>query len=276
MFRNYKVKKIANISLITALLIAAAAGVVATLLHARGQADKVLCTAIRVVIADSSVNRFVRKEDIPAIFRRSGITYFGKKLSEISTREMEKALTERSLIRQANVYTTADGTLHVTIVQRKPIVRVYTDNGQSFYIDDEGFIIRPYSGYTSHVPVASGRITAPFGSAFRGNMFGFFEEKKRDNALLRQLYAFARYVSKSAFWQAQVEQIYVTAQGRVELIPRVGAHVIHLGTFDNFEYKLHKLEAMYTKGMPLKGWNAYEAIDLSFGNQVVCRRKANS
>ncbi|MDR2814305.1 MAG: cell division protein FtsQ/DivIB [Prevotellaceae bacterium] len=266
-------KKIGNISLIAALLVAAVAGVGATLLHVRRQADKVLCTNIRVVIADSSVNRFVRKEDIPAIFRRSGLTYFGKKVSEISTREMEKALTERSLIRQANVYTTADGTLHVTVVQRKPIVRVYTDNGQSFYIDDEGFIIRPYSGYTSNVPIASGRITAPFESSFRGSMFAFFEEKKKSDALLRQLYAFASYLNENVFWQAQVEQLYITAQGKVELVPRVGANIIHLGSFENFEYKLHKLEAMYEKGMSLKGWNAYEVIDLSFGNQVVCRKK---
>ncbi|MDR3367034.1 MAG: hypothetical protein LBO71_08740 [Prevotellaceae bacterium] len=266
-------KKIANISLIAALLALMAAGAAATLLHARRQAGKVLCTKVEVVIADSSDNRFVRKEDIPAIFRRSGITYFGRRVGEIPTQAMEQALTERSLIRRANVYATADGTLHVTIVQRKPIVRVYADNGQSFYIDDEGFIIRPYSGYTSHVPVASGRIAAPFGSSFRGSMFAFFEEKKKDDRTLRQLYAFARYVSRSAFWQAQVEQIYVTEQGKVELIPRVGAHIIRLGDFDSFEYKLRKLEAMYQKGMTLKGWNAYETIDLSFGNQVICKRK---
>jgi cell division protein FtsQ len=266
-------KKIANILLIVALLAVVAAGVAATLLHAHRQADKVLCTGLRVVIADSSVNRFVRREDIPAIFRRSGITYFGKKIAELPTQEMEKALTERSLIRQANVHTTADGTLHVTVVQRKPIVRVYAGNGQSFYIDDEGFIIRPYSGYTSHVPIANGRIAAPFGSRFTGSMFAFFEEKKKRDNLLENLYAFALYISQSPFWQAQIEQIYVATQGKVELIPRVGANVIHLGTFENFEYKLRKLEVMYEKGMALKGWNGYEAIDLSFGNQVVCRKK---
>lgn len=266
-------RKIAGISLIAVLLVAALVGVAATLLHVRRQAGKVLCTGLRVVIADSSVNRFVRREDIPAIFRRSGLAYFGKRMDEIPVQEMEKSLTARSLIRQANVYTTADGTLHVNVVQRKPIVRVYANNGQSFYIDDEGFIIRPYSGYTSHVPVASGRIASPFANGFRGNMFDFFEEKKKRNALLEQLYAFALYVSKSPFWQAQVEQIYVAAPGRVELIPRVGANVILLGDFENFEYKLHKLEAMYEKGMALKGWNSYEVIDLSFGNQVVCRKK---
>ncbi|MDR1417410.1 MAG: hypothetical protein LBJ57_08365 [Prevotellaceae bacterium] len=266
-------RSIINISLILVLLAAVTVGLVMTMLYARGQAEKVLCTNIRVVIADSSLNRFVHKEDIPAIFRRSGLSYFGKKVSEISTMEMENALMKRSLIKSAEVYTTADGTLHVSVRQRKPIVRVYAQNGQSFYIDDEGFIIQPYSGYTSSVPIASGHIASPFGSGFTGSMFAFFEEKKKSDTLLCQLYNFARYISESAFWQAQVEQIYLTPQGRVELVPRVGAHLIRMGTFERFEYKLHKLEVMYEKGMPVNGWNTYELIDLSFGKQVVCRRK---
>jgi cell division protein FtsQ len=256
------------------LLAAAVAYFVVTLLYAHRQAEKVLCTNVQVVITDSSRNRFVRKEDIPAIFRRSGLSYFGKKVSEISTAEMEKALAERSLIKKAEVYTTADGTLHVNIEQRKPIVRVYASNGQNFYIDEEGFIIQPYSGYTSNVPIASGHITSPFVKGFRGSMFTFFEQKKKNDSLLLQLYDFASYINKSTFWQAQIEQIYLNAKGKVELVPRVGAQIICLGTFENFEYKLHKLERMYEKGMPIKGWNTYELIDLSFGKQVVCRRKS--
>ncbi|MDR1022360.1 MAG: hypothetical protein LBL94_03680 [Prevotellaceae bacterium] len=257
------------------LVAVAVAGLAATMLYARRQAEKVLCANIRVVIVDSSLNRFVRKEDIPAIFRRSGLSYFGKRVGEISTMEMERALMKRSLIRHAEVYATSDGTLHVNVEQRKPIVRVYAQNGQNFYIDSEGFIIQPYSGYTSNVPIASGNIKSPFGSGFTGkSMFTFFEEKKKSDTLLCQLYNFASYIGKSSFWQAQVEQIYLTAQGKVELVPRVGAQIIRMGTFDNFEYKLHKLEVMYEKGMARSGWNAYETVDLSFGKQVVCKRRS--
>jgi hypothetical protein len=46
-----------------------------------------------------------------------------------------------------------------------------------------------------------------------------------------------------------------------------------LGSFDNFEYKLHKLITLYEKGIPLRGWNAYDMIDLSYSNHVVCRLK---
>ncbi|MDR1342088.1 MAG: cell division protein FtsQ/DivIB [Prevotellaceae bacterium] len=265
--------RIQNSYVAAPLVAVALVGLVATMLYVREQAEKVLCTNIRVAIVDSSFNRFVKKEDIPAIFRRSGLSYFGKKVGEISTMEMEKALAKRSLIRRAEVYTTADGTLHVNVEQRRPIVRVYAQNGQNFYIDNEGFIIQPYSSYTSNVPIASGHIKSPFGGGFTGSMLAFFEEKKKSDTLLCQLYNFASYISKSSFWQAQVEQIYLTAQGKVELVPRVGAQIIRMGTFENFEYKLHKLEVMYEKGMAHSGWNAYEVVDLSFGRQVVCKRR---
>ncbi|MDR0413804.1 MAG: cell division protein FtsQ/DivIB [Prevotellaceae bacterium] len=266
-------KRIVKITLAAALAVAVVAAVAATMLHARREAEKVLCTGLRVVVADSAVNRFVRKEDIPAIFRRSGLSYFGRRVGELPTVEMEQALTKRSLIRHAEVYSTADGTLHVVVEQRRPVVRVFARNGQNFYIDDEGFIIRPYRSYTSNVPVASGHIVSPFGGDFTGSMLTFFEEKKKPDTLLRQLYDFARYISGHSFWQAQVEQIYVTDRGKVELVPRVGAHLIRMGSLDDFEYKLHKLEVMYEKGMSLDGWNAYDVIDLAFGRQVVCRRR---
>ena len=264
-------KKIVKIALLAALVAASAGYLWLSLAYAHRQLDNVVCDKLQVVILDSAVNQLVRKDDIPAIFRASKKTYFGKRLCEISTGELEQTLNERSLIKRADVYTTADGTLHVSIVQRRPIIRIYTENEQNFYIDTEGYIVQPYSGYTSHVPVVSGCITSPFPRGFKGDMAAFFKEKKMCDSLYLQLYDFAKYLHSQPFWQAQVEQIYIARNGKVELIPRVGAHIIRLGSFNNFEYKLRKLITLYEKGIPIKGWNAYDVIDLSYSNQVVCK-----
>lgn len=255
----------------TLLAAAVAAYLTVALNHARRQLDNVVCSKLQVVIQDSTLNQFVRKDDIPAIFRASKKTYFGKRLCEISTHELEEALRERSLIKRADVYTSADGTLHVSILQRHPIVRVYTENEQSFYLDIDGYVVQPYSGYTSHVPIASGHITSPFPRGFKGSMTDFFCEKKVSDSLYMQLYDFAKFIHQQPFWQAQVEQIYFTKNGKVELIPRVGAQIIRLGSLENFEYKLRKLFTLYEKGIGTKGWNAYDMIDLSYSNQVVCK-----
>ncbi|MDR3328954.1 MAG: hypothetical protein LBS63_02450 [Prevotellaceae bacterium] len=269
-------RKTLSIAVAAVAAVATVAYLAVALPYAARRHSSVVCNRMAVVVADSDVNRLVRKEDIPAIFRAGGQTYFGKRLGEISTQQLEQALRERSLIREANVFTTVDGVLHVHILQRRPIVRVYAEDGQSFYIDSEGFILQPYGGYTSDVPIASGHITSPFPKRYKGSMFQHFSGGGKSDSLLLQLFAFARHLSGSPFWQAQVEQIYVTPQGRVELVPRVGAHVIRMGTLDGFEHKLRKLYTLYQKGLPLKGWNTYDMIDVSYGNQVVCRKKADS
>jgi len=264
-------RKIVKIVLFAVLIAVLAGYLAATLTYAHKQLDNVVCDKLHVVIQDSAINQFVRKSDIPAVLRADKKTYFGKRLCEISTHELEQTLNERSLIKRADVYTTADGTLHVSIVQRRPIVRIYTENEQNFYIDIDGYIVQPYSGYTSHVPIVSGSITSPFPRGFKGDMMAFFKEKKMCDSLYLQVYNFAKYLNSQPFWQAQVEQIYIAKSGRVELIPRVGAHIIRLGSFNNFEYKLRKLITLYEKGISIKGWNAYDVIDLSYSNQVVCK-----
>ena len=262
-----------KIALIIVIAAAVAAYLTVTLTLTHRHLDNVVCNSLQVVIRDSAINQFVRKSDIPVIFRERGKTYFGKRMCEISTHELEKTLEERSLIKSADVHTTADGTLHVSILQRKPIVRIYTENEQNFYIDYDGYIVQPYNSYTSNVPIVNGRITSPFPRNYKGDMFAYFKDKKICDTLYTQIYAFAKFLNEQAFWQAQVEQIYIPKNGKVELIPRVGAHIIRLGNFDNFEYKLHKLFTLYEKGIAIRGWNAYDVIDLSYSNQVICRLK---
>lgn len=264
-------KRIVNITIAAVLVAVAGAYLTVTLSQAHRHLDNVVCNKLKVVIRDSTLNNFVRKDDIPSIFRASGKTYFGKRLCEISTYELEETLMERSLIKRADVYTTADGTLHVSILQRRPIVRIYTMNEQNFYIDSDGYIVQPYSGYTSNVPIVSGHISSPFPRGYKGDMFAYFEKKKMRDTLYTQLYAFAKHLNAHPFWQAQVEQIYIPRNGKVELIPRVGAQIVRLGSLENFEYKLHKLLTLYEKGIAIKGWNAYDLIDLSYSNQVVCK-----
>ncbi len=264
-------KKVVKIAVVAALAAVVGAYLTVTLTQAHRQLDNVICNKLQVVILDSAHNQFVRKDDIPSIFRASGKAYFGKRLCEVSTYELEETLKERGLIKHANVYTTSDGTLHVSIVQRRPIVRIYTENEQNFYIDSDGRIVPPYSGYTSNVPIVSGHIISPFPRGYKGDMFAYFKKKKVCDTLYTQIYTFAKYLNAHPFWQAQVEQIYIPRNGKVELIPRVGAQIVRLGSLENFEYKLHKLITLYEKGIPIKGWNAYDMIDLSYSNQVVCR-----
>ena len=107
--------------------------------------------------------------------------------------------------------------------------------------------------YTAYVPVFSGNVTRKLAV---GSIFDF-----------------ATFLNKNEFWGNQIEQVNITNDMKVELVPRVGDHIIMLGTFDRFEQKLEKLRKFYLYGLNEIGWNYYSKIDLQYRDQVVCTRK---
>ena len=77
------------------------------------------------------------------------------------------------------------------------------------------------------------------------------------------------------FWSEQIEQIHVVSPEEIELYPRVGQHVIELGSVNGFQEKLGRLRTFYREGLERVGWNKYSKISLAYDGQVVCTR-ANS
>ncbi|MGL5913385.1 MAG: cell division protein FtsQ/DivIB [Bacteroidales bacterium] len=266
-------KKLLKISLIVLPLLGIFAYSVVSLRYANKRLQHTLCTGLIASIMDSADNQFVKPEDIGAIFRTNKYEYFGKRMFEIPILDLENLLKSKSLIKDAQLYTTADGQLRANIWQRHPIVRIYTRDEQNFYIDNEGYIIQAYSAYTSFVPIVSGHINSPFARNFKGDMFQFFDKQKKEDAMIMNIFKLAKLLEQEPFWKAQIQQIYITQKGKVELIPRVGEHIICLGNFDNIAYKLQKLRTFYDKGIARKGWNAYTYIDLSYSNQVIAKLK---
>lgn len=75
------------------------------------------------------------------------------------------------------------------------------------------------------------------------------------------------------FWNNQIEQIHVTPTQELELVPRVGDHIVFLGKPKEIKDKLEKLKAFYVKALNKVGWNKYSRINLEFSNQIICTKK---
>ena len=60
----------------------------------------------------------------------------------------------------------------------------------------------------------------------------------------------------------------------MELIPRVGDHIIVIGTLTDYSDKLARLKLFYEKVLNQVGWNKYRKINIEFSNQIICT-KAN-
>lgn len=166
----------------------------------------------------------------------------------------------------AECYKTQEGHVNITITQRMPVVRIKAQNGDDYYVDDKDCIM-PNSHYTSDLIIATGPITRSFAQRYISPM--------------------SRTIISNELWQNLVEQINVLPNNGIEIIPRIGDHIIYLGQIPesrsrekrellikNFiDKKLSRLEKFYKYGLSQAGWNKYSYINLEFDNQIICKKR---
>ena len=225
-----------------------------------GEADQVLCNRIDVVVSDTIHSRFVTDPDIRAMFRSEGLQLQGYPLKEINTRELENLLEKNPYIKGAEVSTDVSGRMEIRLKQTIPLVRIMPDGREGFYLDAEGEVLPLSEKFVPHIFLVSGNITRNGGTEGGGKQ-------------LEEIYRFCNYVGAHPFWSEQIVQLYVNRRGEYELIPRVGAHQILMGSMEQWEIKLRNLELLYQQGLSAYGWNTYRTINLKYTNQVICTKR---
>ncbi|NLA24609.1 MAG: hypothetical protein GX879_06545 [Bacteroidales bacterium] len=231
-----------------------------------------LCTKVNIKIKGKE--RFIDSTSISNLFINKGISLKNKPINSINFDEIEKTVLSQAEVAITEVYSEYNGELTIEVSQRKPILRIMPMDISlnPFYIDLQGETMPLSEKYTSHVSVLSGNISADFIKSNGNDSIVNNKVKKVYNYTLNDVYEFAKYLFYHELWSVQIEQIYIEKNYEIELIPRVGNHIIILGDLDNYKYKLYKLEAMYKEGFKLANWNNYSIINLKYSNQVVCKK----
>lgn len=235
--------------------------------------EEQLCTEISIEIDRSKQNFFIDEEDVSAMIQDEISSIVNRPLSELNSHDMEIQLNGHPSIKNAEVFKTIDGKLSVKIQQREPIMRVYSSNGDSYYLDKEGQLMPLSDKFTSRVMVANGFIYSPY-NKFVGLSFAKeLPDSITKRTQLDELFKYADFISKDPFWKAQIEQLHVNKDMDIELIPRVGNHRIVFGDANQIESKFEKLIVFYNKGLSNTGWNEYSVINLKYEGQVVCTKR---
>ena len=233
------------------------AGITTLLVAANRKKKEHVCKGVAVGIKGSGEKFFIEGSDIrKQLEKASGGPLTGRSLAAISLVSLEKYLEKNEWIRDAELYFDREDVLHVSVNEREPVARVFTTGGASFYLDSSGHQMPLLDRASIRVPVITGYTNAKKLSA-------------KDSALLSDVKKVVKFVAADLFWNAQIGQIDITEDGKFELIPVIGDHIIKIGNAENIEAKMKRLFLFYKQVMTKTGFNKYSVVDVQYEGQVI-------
>jgi len=232
-----------------------------------------VCKKYIIRIDYGKADVLVTEADIYTVVKATGNLLKGESLGSIDFERIEREITRQPYVANAQAYMTLDGVVDIDIVQRQPILRIFNEKGESFYLDGLGNLMPLNPAFSARVLVATGFV----GESYSKKACYLSDSlEKKDSAeyhsVMNNLYKLSAFITKDKFLKAQIEQIFVEPNGEFELIPRVGTHIILMGGADNLEDKFERLFVFYRMGLSKIGWNRYNIINIKFKNQVVCSK----
>jgi cell division protein FtsQ len=221
-----------------------------------------VCSDIIISYNGSEEGKYIDNKSILTEIREEYGEVLGISMSEIGIASIEQIIDALPQVKDANVYRSAQGLLHIEIDERIPLLRIFTDDAKTYYLDTEGLLMPVSKKTPARVLVATGNIHLPD---------SVVERKLGIDSLpdAEKLYRLVNYINADSFLASQIQQIHLSSNDGIILIPRVGSHDIVLGTMDDYENKLRRLRYFYFNIIGNAGWNKYKRLNLSYDKQIV-------
>lgn len=217
----------------------------------RPDAKVTTCSEVKIDMEQNIVEGFMTAGEIKRILTNDKCYPLAMFMTDVNARTIEESLNKSPFVENAECYKTQNGKVYIYVKQRIPIIRVIADNGENYYVDTHGSLM-PETRFVTDQIIATGRIS-----------------RKYARTTLTRL---ANHILKDKFWKNQVVQLNILSDGSVEMVPRVGDHVVYLGPPINVDKKLERLRKFYLYGLNKAGWNKYNYINVEFDNQIICKR----
>ncbi len=249
----------------TGMVLIALALLALTINNADRQQDKV-CNEVLIELGGNGAPTFMDVTDVKNIlYEAVEDSLMRKRVTDLPVHSIETAFQNNPYVEDARVYIDMDNNLHIEIVQREPVARIINKYNVHYYIDENANKIPVNNKFTCRVPVISGNIE-------EGPDGGRVIQSKQ----LKKAYEIVSYMLSEDMWEAQLEQLFINQDEEVVLVPKIGNHTILLGNIYAVDIatQLDKLAVFYKEGLSYVGWDAYETINLSYSDQVVCTKKA--
>lgn len=209
------------------------------------------CKGIAVNISNNKLGT-ITNENIEEMLNEEGLHPQGLVIDSVNCSSIENYINSLTLIKECQVYKTNSKMIVVDIVCREPVLKVIDKCGSTYYVDIEGEKIADIKK-PLRLPVASGEID--------------------DTMIGKELLSVVAAIEKDPFWLAQIQQIYFNDKKEAIITPRLGDHIIELGSVRHIDEKLANLKTFYINGLGTVGWNKYSKLNIKISNKVICTKR---
>ncbi|MDD4609507.1 MAG: hypothetical protein WCQ82_08610 [Bacteroidaceae bacterium] len=228
---------------------------IASMVYLSIQPYKVVCKKVVVNIDQPITRPLINGKQLLTQVENSYKKLEGTSFNQLKDHIITNLINRHELVKQARCIKQIDGTLRIEIATHNPILEVFGENNQHYFLDAEGFPITEEADYPLRLLVATGAIDSVFSCKY--------------------LYHLTKDINSSSYWKNRIEQIYVASNQDITLIDAQTTSPIFLGSIYNYNNKLKRLQHFYAS-VPKNKQSEYKEIDLSFANRVVCTRKKES
>jgi cell division protein FtsQ len=233
-----------------------AAGTMVLLVAAMKAQSNKTCKGQEIRISGKADEWFLDKKDIATLLANQG-GIRGRSIKSFDLRRMENQLKNNVWVKDAELFFDNSRVLQVRVEERVPVARVFTAEGNSFYIDSSGEKLPLSDKFSARLPVVT----------------GFPSEKDKltgeDSVLMRDIINISNYLLHDEFWMAQVSQIDIQPDRTFDMIPVVGNHIIEFGDGTDYDKKFKRLLLFYQQVLSKTGMDVYQKVNVQYARQVI-------
>jgi cell division protein FtsQ len=242
-----------------AFLAALLVGLVALIAFTRRENHSDVIQNVQVIIENDEDNHVLEEQDVFNLMQLERENLLGASATKLNLMQLEQRIRTNHWVKEANVYFDLKGNLFVEVNLRKAIARLAQPDGSGACIAADGTVMPVPRRFVLRTIIITGN---------KAQHLMRINNLYQDNYGI-QLMALLVRLHEDAFWQAQIAQLDIAANGEINMIPQVGGQLIEFGQPVEVETKLKKLGIFFTRILPTRGWNRYHRVNVEYQNQIV-------
>jgi cell division protein FtsQ len=251
-----------------------AVGVVIVFYFSNVSAQKTHLNIPKVAIHADDENAFLTKQEL--LDRLKIRRLFDRKMEakDLKIHTIERAIAGMAEVKEVEVFKHLGSNWEIKLALRKPIARIFNSKGQSYYLDQDGFMMNRSALHTARVLVFSGHIHDAYNPRVHCDFIN--NSNLKSSQKIGQIYRISNYVCNDPLMHQLIGQVYLESDGDFILIPLLGEQQIVFGparSTKEVSDKFERLTHFYKEALPREGWNKYKEISVKYEGQIVCRKK---